>query len=368
VNVVFLVAGVTIRRRFGLIELPLVAAVAFHLPMVALQRIGGVAIVFEEQGFPMPLGMTADALFPESSFVLIIFFVATEAINRRLVFIEMPLMARFAFRPQVSAEERILGVQPVVEHDRLPVAFGMARLAFLPIASLMLVVFLVTGVAVERRIFEGRRRMAFLALDRFMLPEQREPRLIMVERRFLPRALVVALFAVRAFLSLMLVVFSVAGVAVERRVLVPVIRMAVLAGCFCMLASQGISSLVVVEPDVLPILLAVAIRAEFSHAAFVLVVFLVTRIAGGRGFSIFRFRLVARLTFHLGCVGVSSAEREVGLSMVEGFLVDGRDVLRPSLVLRVARFALFLILEPSVQALLCVDVFAHVLVTVLTEL
>jgi hypothetical protein len=70
----------------------------------------------------------------------------------------------------------------MIESYGLPIALSVALFALLSVAPFVLVVFLMTGVAVHRRVFEGRCEMASLASDFFMLAHQGEPRLIMVER------------------------------------------------------------------------------------------------------------------------------------------------------------------------------------------
>jgi hypothetical protein len=74
----------------------------------------------------------------------------------------------------------------MIECDGLPIAFRVAGLTFLPIGSFVLIVFLVTGQTIQRRIFESGSQMTLLALDLGMLSHQWEARLVMVERRFLP--------------------------------------------------------------------------------------------------------------------------------------------------------------------------------------
>ncbi len=143
----------------------------------------------------------------------------------------------------------------MIEGDRLPIACPMAGLALLRESPFMFVVLLVAGVTIRRRVFEGRSEMALHAFRLGMRPHQRETGLIMVERRFLPGAGVVTLFAFCPLLPFVLVVFLVTGVTVHGRVLVPLIGVTVCTFHVCMLASQRIARLVVVEfPDrVLPI-------------------------------------------------------------------------------------------------------------------
>lgn len=171
VNVVFLMTGKTLRWRFLLIQLPLVAAVTFHLSMVSLQRIIRVAIMLEEQRLPVTFRMAGDTLLPEASLVWIVFFVATGTINRSLVLVEMPLVARFAFCPQVSSRQRVFGMEFVVKDDRFPIALCMTGPAFLPITSLMRVVLLMAGVTVCGSVLKRWCSVTLPAFDRFMLAQ-----------------------------------------------------------------------------------------------------------------------------------------------------------------------------------------------------
>jgi hypothetical protein len=74
----------------------------------------------------------------------------------------------------------------MIERDRLPITLRVARLAILSVGPFVLIVFLVTRITIERRIFESGGEMTLLALDLVMLAHQWEARLVMVERRFLP--------------------------------------------------------------------------------------------------------------------------------------------------------------------------------------
>ncbi len=74
----------------------------------------------------------------------------------------------------------------MIERDGLPIALRVAGLAFLSISTFVFVVFLVTGITIERRIFERRSQVTALALDLGMLAHQWETRFVMVEGRLLP--------------------------------------------------------------------------------------------------------------------------------------------------------------------------------------
>lgn len=120
--------------------------------------------------------------------------------------------------------------------------------------------------------------MTLLALHGGMLPHQREARPVVVERRLLPGSVVVALLTFRPFLTLMFIVFLMAGVTVHGRLFIPVVRMAVFARHLHMLMAKLVASLVVIESNLFPISIRVTIRAGTSHRAFVFIVLLVTAV------------------------------------------------------------------------------------------
>lgn len=95
-------------------------------------------------------------------------------------------MAGLAFGRYVSPSQWIARMQVVVECNGLPVTLPVARFAFLPIRSLMFVVLLVTGVAIQWRVLKCRCEVTLLALHSGVFSHQREARLIVVERRLLP--------------------------------------------------------------------------------------------------------------------------------------------------------------------------------------
>lgn len=84
-----------------------------------------------------------------------------------------------------------------------------------------------------------------------------------------------AFLAFRTLLPFMLVVFPMARVTVDRRFLIAIIPMAVLARDFHVLVPQLVASLVVVEPDLFPVPIRVTAGACATHLPFMRVVFLV---------------------------------------------------------------------------------------------
>ena len=90
---------------------------------------------------------------------------------------------------------------------------------------------------------------------------------------------VVTGLALRALLPVMLVVFLVAGVAIHRGVLIPIVGMAVFAGHFGVLVAELVAGFVVIKAALLPIAFGVTIRASVPRQALMLVVLLVAGVA-----------------------------------------------------------------------------------------
>jgi hypothetical protein len=97
VLVVLLMAGIAVGRRLVIVQQAGVTIAAFCLFVIALQWVGRVPIVLEEQGFPSALGMTACARFAEPAFMRIVLLMAGIAVGRCLVRVQAPLMAGLTF-------------------------------------------------------------------------------------------------------------------------------------------------------------------------------------------------------------------------------------------------------------------------------
>ena len=166
----------------------------------------------------------------------------------------------------------------------------------------------------------------------------------------------------------MFVIFLVAAVTVQRGVLVPILCVTFFTHHFRVLSSEGIFRLVVVETDFLPAGLGMAIRARLPNPPFMLVVFFVTGIAGGRRISKLCFRFVTGLAFHLLGIRMRTAQGKIGLCMIERLFVDWSDVLSSAFVVGVTFLALALFLQTSVKSLLLRDIGAYILMAILAEL
>jgi hypothetical protein len=146
----------------------------------------------------------------------------------------------------------------------------------------------------------------------------------------------------------MFVVFLMAGVTAHRSFLITIVRMAVPARHCDMLVAELVAGLIMFEPDLLPIPIRVAIGAYASHFPFMRVVFLVAAVTIGLGVPIFEFGCMTGLALDLPDVGMGALEREVCPFVIEGLLRDWSNILRSSLVFRVAFLAFAPLLQSAV--------------------
>ena len=96
VNIVFLVTGVAVGRCFGFVQLSGVAGLALGRPMLPPQWILRIVVVLEQECFPVPFGMTAFTLLGKLSLMLVVFLVTGITVDRGLILIQEPLVARLA--------------------------------------------------------------------------------------------------------------------------------------------------------------------------------------------------------------------------------------------------------------------------------
>ncbi len=176
-----------------------------------------------------------------------------------------------------------------------------------------------------------------------------------------------AFFALRPLLSLMLVVFLMAGVTVHGGLLVTIVSMAVLARDFRMLVSKLVASLVVIEPDLFPICIRVAVGADAAELPFVLIVLLVAGVTIRRSIAILDLGCVTGLALDFFGVGMGALEWEVSPFMTECLIRDRCDILRSTSVVCVAVLAFTLLLHSPVRSQFLLDVLANVFVAILAE-
>ena len=141
--------------------------------------------------------------------------------------------------------------------------------------------------------------MTFLAVDDAMLPAEGEPTLVMVERDGFPGRFAMAVFALIPLLSIMFVVFFVAGMTVARCFLfVEMALVADFAGKPNVFPSQGVFGVpVMIEQQLFPILFDMAIPTIITVCVFMFVVFFVAGITVGRRFLFVEVPLMAGFAF-----------------------------------------------------------------------
>ena len=108
-------------------------------------------VVLKKEHFPIPFRVTAFTLLGKLPLMLVVFFVTGKAIDRRFVLIEMSFMTGLTLcRPMLSPQQ-IFRVVVVVKEKCFPAAFRVTAFTLLGKLPLMLVVFFVTGKAIDRR-------------------------------------------------------------------------------------------------------------------------------------------------------------------------------------------------------------------------
>ena len=150
VHVVLAVAGIAIRGRLVLIQPSLVATLAGRCAMFAEEGEFGVSVMIERDRFPPLLVVTFLAFRPEVGSMDIVFLMTVVAVGRCLVFIERAFVAPVALCLPVVTLQQIRGITIMLEEQEFPVPFCVTARTPTGKLPLMLVVFLMTGVAVGR--------------------------------------------------------------------------------------------------------------------------------------------------------------------------------------------------------------------------
>jgi hypothetical protein len=164
----------------------------------------------------------------------------------------------------------------------------------------------------------------------------------------------------------MFVVLLVTGIAIHRRIFVPLLGVAVFAFDDSMLPTQRIPCLIVVKLPCrfFPVLFNVATCTGGPQVPFVLVVFLVTRIAIRWRIAKLRLGFVAGLAFNLLPVRMGTLEGEIRSFVVESLIGYLSNILPTASVFCMAVLAFTLLLETSMRTLFGVDILPHVFVTI----
>ena len=218
---------------------------------------------------PAIRGMAGVTVRREQATMIIRLSMAAQTIYWR-AFEHVVDMATSAFYCLVSACQRESGLG-VIHRSPFPSIRRMARAAILPKLALMVIIFLVAGKAILRRAFEHPAtrtlEMTIVAGHLKVLPLQLESRQCVVERGWLPARRRVAFPALLPKLTLVRVVFLVAGEAILGRSLQvldrPGRRMAPEAVATGMLPLQGKRQLIVVKAASITVYAIMAIQTGF---------------------------------------------------------------------------------------------------------
>ena len=127
-------------------------------------------------------------------------------------------MASGACRQAVFPAQGVLRVFVVVEDDRLPLPVVVAALALGAELAFVFIILLVTGDARRWCALEFGISVTVLADDITVFSGEREFRLAVIEKRFLPVAFLVAVGALGTQTAFVFVVLLVTGKAVRRSI------------------------------------------------------------------------------------------------------------------------------------------------------
>ena len=200
VFVVFLVTGVAGRRSLLFVEVAFVTALTLGGRMFALEQVLGVAIVIENDRLPNRFHVTGLALRTKVPLVFVVLLVAGNTGCRGFFTGDWLLMAAFALNLGVLTLEWILRVLVMVKRGGLPILLTVTGLALGTEHALMVVILLVTGITIHRRVLVPFVGMTVFAFHLRMFATQQEAGLAVVKfiRCFLPAPFGVTIRASRA--------------------------------------------------------------------------------------------------------------------------------------------------------------------------
>jgi hypothetical protein len=115
VHIVFLVAGVAVRRCLVLVQPSRMATLAGRCTMLAEEGEFGVSIMIEGDRFPLLLAVTLVALCPEVGSMNVVLLMAGIAVGRCLIFVECAFVAPVAFGLPVVALQLKRGITVMLE-------------------------------------------------------------------------------------------------------------------------------------------------------------------------------------------------------------------------------------------------------------
>jgi hypothetical protein len=151
--VIFFVTTDTGGRGFDLlVHAPGVAGIAVEPFMTAVKLESGPCIVIKVPEFPVSYAVAVLAFCAQPASVHIVLLVAGVAGRGRFVLIQPSLVATLASGGSVFSSQRIHRIVVVLKEEHFPIPFRVTTFALLGKLSLMLVVLLVTGEAIDRRL------------------------------------------------------------------------------------------------------------------------------------------------------------------------------------------------------------------------
>jgi len=283
---------------------------AVHRLMGAVQREGG-GIVVEVHLVPFRRPVTDLTSRSELSIVMVVFGMAGIAVLGRAL-IHSVHMAGLAVHGGVRSCQRE-GGGVVIEGRILPFRRGMARPACRSELTLVPVIFGMAGVTLLRGALEGPVHMAGRTGRSRVRTHQRESRNAMVEVHIAPAGRLMARFTRRPELTVVMVVFRVAGIAVLRRPPEDPVGMAGFTRGRRMRTHQRETGPTMVEDDIAPAGRRMARRAFLPETSLMHIVFSVA----GKAARPDRCEDAVHMT--LGAVGLSmSADQcKPGAGMVK---------------------------------------------------
>jgi hypothetical protein len=103
VFVVFFMAREAVRFQLVFIQITFVTSDTFRYPMLAQQRIFGLFVMIKQYFFPAAVNVTFFTLGTKAALVLIVFFMARQAVHWQLVLIQIAFVAIGTFHIFVLA-------------------------------------------------------------------------------------------------------------------------------------------------------------------------------------------------------------------------------------------------------------------------
>lgn len=244
-----------------------VAGLALLVGMLAQQREARQIVIEEHIVLPGRFVVAIAALDALLALMRIVFRVAVIA-GRMQGDVEYRFdMAGLTFDFFVRADERMFGIDVVIEHDGDPFLAHMAGIACVAEVTAVIVVFQMTGYASSLHLIGERIFAVTVVAGQVGMPSLQEKIRVpvVIETGIGPVSRLVAVVALFAAAAVVRVILGVATETGRRRALKSPVFVTVEARCLQMLAEQRVVGRVVIEFDLEPARCAVAVRAFGAH-------------------------------------------------------------------------------------------------------